>query len=363
MSSSLVPPLAPHLLSQNLENGSYIRKSDRKLSYQETLVNELSSETQSLSRHLDAKAEKDLAEDFSRTTLEERHKKAGKPSQHTFVDALGRSCDWKVDTLPISKEKAAVLTLTRPSWLPPKSKREERRHLAQYEQLMRASFELDKKRQRRLAKALTHKGKHLVNSVDVWDKRIIPHWNTAIRDPSTRDLWWQGIPSRVRGRVWELCIENVLTVNEATFSVALTKSRELEIALADKTDEETSAHGTGFVTPRMFRRLRECVHDTFPHVKIFLPDGRLHQALLDVLMAYLYYRQDIGWLDGVNFVAALLLLNLPTAKSFMALVNLLNRPLPLAVYSNDEPVLNRFVATFLTSFSQKLPKLYHHSKS
>lgn len=46
-----------------------------------------------------------------------------------------------IDPLPISKEKEAVLSRTRPSWLPPKSKDEEKRHLKEYQRMMRRSQE------------------------------------------------------------------------------------------------------------------------------------------------------------------------------------------------------------------------------
>lgn len=49
-----------------------------------------------------------------------------------------------IDPLPISKEKEAVLSRTRPSWLPPKSKEEEKRHLKEYKQMMRLSQQAGK---------------------------------------------------------------------------------------------------------------------------------------------------------------------------------------------------------------------------
>lgn len=41
-----------------------------------------------------------------------------------------------IDPLPISKEKEKVLSRTRPSWLPPKSQKEERKHLKEYQKMM-----------------------------------------------------------------------------------------------------------------------------------------------------------------------------------------------------------------------------------
>jgi len=42
-----------------------------------------------------------------------------------------------VDPLPCSQEKEQCLSRTRPSWLPPKSKQEEKKHLKEYEKMMR----------------------------------------------------------------------------------------------------------------------------------------------------------------------------------------------------------------------------------
>jgi len=46
-----------------------------------------------------------------------------------------------IDPLPVSKEKEAVLSQTRPSWLPPKKKSEEKRHLAEYQKMVQLAEE------------------------------------------------------------------------------------------------------------------------------------------------------------------------------------------------------------------------------
>ena len=52
-----------------------------------------------------------------------------------------RTSDLMIDPLPISKEKAKVLSRTRPSWLPPKDRKEEKKHLKQYQQMMQLSLD------------------------------------------------------------------------------------------------------------------------------------------------------------------------------------------------------------------------------
>lgn len=52
-----------------------------------------------------------------------------------------RTNNMMIDPLPISKEKERVLSRTRPSWLPPKSQKEERKHLKEYRRMMELSLQ------------------------------------------------------------------------------------------------------------------------------------------------------------------------------------------------------------------------------
>lgn len=72
------------------------------------------------------------------------------------------------------------------------------------------------------------------------------------------------------------------------------------------------------------------------------------------------YRSDVGYVYGTHTVAGLLLLNLSPTDAFTTLVNLLNRPLPLAFYTQDSGAISRVYNLFLKAFQYKLPSLYQH---
>lgn len=107
---------------------------------------ELSEEAQSLSEALEAHA----AEADSK---QEEKAQSGVFSIRPSMDKLTRSQtsvvelpplrknDVMIDPLPISKEKEKVLSRTRPSWLPPKNQKEERKHLKEYQRMMEMSME------------------------------------------------------------------------------------------------------------------------------------------------------------------------------------------------------------------------------
>ena len=121
--------------------------SRRVVSFHEAM-SELDNESQRLTRELgkvslqqpSAPGQK-LSEDALCTSsvkpLPELPKPSRRASSHTHLPST--STLW--DPLPVSKEKEAVLSQTRPSWLPPKNKSEEKRHLAEYQRMVQLAEE------------------------------------------------------------------------------------------------------------------------------------------------------------------------------------------------------------------------------
>jgi hypothetical protein len=94
-----------------------------------------------------------------------------------------------LDPLPVSKEKEAVLSQTRPSWLPPKRKEEEKRHLAEYQKMVQLAEEAgssfttcvtaELKRQQKSLREKEERDRLYEDSSKVWQTWILPNWNTA----------------------------------------------------------------------------------------------------------------------------------------------------------------------------------------
>ena len=201
-----------------------------------------------------------------------------------------------IDPLPISKEKEAVLSRTRPSWLPPKNPAEERRHLKEYQKMMAQSIEAERRRQ--AAKRVKSECRDVAadSIMQIWEQDILPHWNTAIRERRTRDMWWRGIAPRSRGAVWTRAIGNDLGLTKTSFEAALSRACEAET-------KAKSGHGSAedMRVTSWFAAISEDVRErTWPDLRIFQPGGPLHQSLVDVLRAYTMYRSDIGYVPGCN---------------------------------------------------------------
>ncbi|KAK2606420.1 hypothetical protein QQS21_003112 [Conoideocrella luteorostrata] len=262
-----------------------------------------------------------------------------------------------VDPLPISKEKEAVLSRTRPSWLPPKDPAEERRHLREYQKMMAASAKADERREAARRTRAVSKDSTADSLMYIWENDIIPRWNDAIRERRTRDMWWRGVASRSRGVVWARAIGNELGLTGATFQTALARAHDLEDRVRkDRADAEDTKRAKWFEQIR-----KDASEKTWKELRIFQVTGPLNQALVDVLSAYAMYRNDIGYLSGCNTIAALLLLNLPdTETAFIALANLLNRPLPLSFCTTDETAQASAYNLVMQTLSHKSQPLYDH---
>lgn len=100
-------------------------------------LSELSPEAKALTEALEAHAENEEKRDpYQRRSLNSSNRSP--PEKMRAKSAIAelpplRRTDIMIDPLPISKEKEAVLSRTRPSWLPPKNPAEEKRHLKEYQ--------------------------------------------------------------------------------------------------------------------------------------------------------------------------------------------------------------------------------------
>lgn len=70
--------------------------------------------------------------------------------------------------------------------------------------------------------------------------------------------------------------------------------------------------------------------------------GPYHDPLHNILGAYACYRPDVGYVQGMSFLAATLLLNMDETDAFIAFSNLLNRPAHMAFFRVDQPVVRQY---------------------
>ena len=263
-------------------------------------LSELSEEAKALTEALEAHAEDEekKQDPGQRRSFNSAARGPEKPRIRSAIAELPplRRTNIMIDPLPISKEKEAVLSRTRPSWLPPKDPAEEKRHLKEYQRMMALSLEADRKREDEKKAKLTCRDETANSLLRIWEEHVLPNWDEVTRQKRTRELWWRGIAPRSRGAVWTKAIGNELGLSDSSYTAALRRAKALETTIARgsqlSTDEERKKC--------WLSAIESDVKCTYPELKIFQPEGPLYESLLDVLKAYAMYRSDVGYVHGTN---------------------------------------------------------------
>lgn len=105
--------------------------------------------------------------------------------------------------------------------LPPKDPQEEKKHLQEYENMMRKARKLEAKKQKDVYRKKEEKDRKTSYAIQTWENEIIPQWKSRVKDKRTIQLWDQGVPPRCRKKVWRLKIGNELNITKNTFNECL----------------------------------------------------------------------------------------------------------------------------------------------
>ncbi|ORY16220.1 hypothetical protein BCR34DRAFT_118832 [Clohesyomyces aquaticus] len=287
---------------------------------------------------------------ISRTTSAEEPK----PKPAAAVLPPLRKNDPLIDPFQPSKEKQKHLSRTRPSWLPPKDPKEEKKHLKEYQRIMARVQEAERLEAQRIEDQKLAREKAEIVKANYWEQLLFPRWSTEMASASSREthrqIWWNGIPPKLRGAVWMKAIGNDLEISETTFKVALEKG---------KTQLPGSENS-------LLKRIAENSKSVFPDLKMFAPgsdaaeEQPLYQDLVNVGLAYASYRSDVDTLSSIHHIAGLFLLNMSPLSTFICVCNLMNRPIPLSFLVNDHNAITAAYDTTLSALHKKAPQLATH---
>ncbi|KIJ66252.1 hypothetical protein HYDPIDRAFT_174403 [Hydnomerulius pinastri MD-312] len=246
-----------------------------------------------------------------------------------------------------------VMSKTRPHFLPPKSRQEDQKHLADWEAMMKQSRMAEEKRrtalqERRLARELK-----IEQSIHVWEKEILPDWRVVLKNPGLRRLWWNGIPTKLRASMWERAAGNALALSKDNYRTCLSRAKR--------------ALSSGVFPPDTLQAIEKDILTTLPALHIFHPEtGPLYQDLKDMLCAWVVSRADegLGYTHGASRVAAMILINMPAPQGFVVMRNMLERHCMRSFYggSGTKDDVEAYYRIFDTLLADGMPKIYFNFK-
>ena len=102
------------------------------------------------------------------------------------------------------------------------------------------------------------------------------------------------------------------------------------------------------------------IERTFPYLGLFKGDSPMAQDLREILRVFVISRPDIGYIQGLSFIAGILLLNMDKFKAFISLMNLILNPIILPFYKMDNESIQQRLQLFKQVFYFNLPELCEH---
>ncbi|XP_019309318.2 TBC1 domain family member 14 isoform X3 [Panthera pardus] len=173
---------------------------------------------------------------FGKVPLRENAQKDSKKIQKEYEDKAGRpskppspkqNVRKNLDFEPLST--TALILEDRPANLPAKPAEEAQKHRQQYEEMVVQAKKRELKEAQRRRRQLEERCRleeSIGNAVLTWNNEVLPNWETMWCSRKVRDLWWQGIPPSVRGKVWSLAIGNELNITHELFDICLARAKE-----------------------------------------------------------------------------------------------------------------------------------------
>uniref|UniRef100_A0A674B7N3 TBC1 domain family member 14 n=1 Tax=Salmo trutta TaxID=8032 RepID=A0A674B7N3_SALTR len=269
-----------------------------------------------------------------------------------------------LDFEPLST--TALILEDRPANLPAKPAEEAQKHRQQYEEMVTQAKKRELKEAQKRRKQLEDRCKleeSIGNAAQTWNQEILPNWSAMCTSRRVRELWWQGVPPSVRGKVWSLAVGNELNITHELFNICLARAREKWKSMPTAPPTEPETEGLSLADREASLELIKLdISRTFPHLCIFQQGGPYYDMLHSILGAYTCYRPDVGYVQGMSFIAAVLILNLDTPDAFIAFANLLNKPCQMAFFRVDHSLMLKYFAAFEVFFEENLPKLFAHFK-
>ncbi|CAD7963533.1 unnamed protein product [Amoebophrya sp. A120] len=179
-------------------------------------------------------------------------------------------------------------------------------------------------------------------NLEVWRMLLIDFFRFRHKNPEkVKELVRRGLPECLRGSIWQ----------------KLAQSRELQWKYPRNLYEYLKQVPSAPCEPD----IRRDTNRTFPkHVLYCDRQGVGQQQLLHVLRAYSIFNPEVGYCQGMGFIAGLLLCYLPEEAAFFMLVSLLENYRMSGLFKPNLPLLSKYFFQLNLLIRMHLPKLHDH---
>lgn len=179
------------------------------------------------------------------------------------------------------------------------------------------------------------------SELELWAALLSDYRQVAKKIPKYASMMIRsGIPPALRGSAWKAMAESSSPTLESLY-------------------DSLAAEWTPFV-----KIIGRDLNRTFPEIKMFREKGGYGQMKLGrVLRAYAAYDIQVGYCQGLTFLAGPLLLHMDDRSAFCTMIQLMEDYELRSMFTADMAGLQLRMYQFESLFSEQFPELYNHFKT
>ena len=262
-----------------------------------------------------------------------------------------------------------------------------RQIVADAERKYLAKLAVQEKHKHRKQQIQLERENNIQKTLQIFQTQIIPNWPSMKSDKKVADLVKKGLPSKVRGVVWRLLVGNPYNLTLEIFQEYLEKARglnrtptpvpspppfgnvnansdvNLKLKLNSTLISSTSSGEEQSVRDSSLRLISLDIARTFNNLGYFSAESPMSNDLRELLEAASVYRSDIGYIQGMSYVAGMLLLNLELLPAFQVFISVITTPLLISFYKIDQEGIGIREVIFVGILKENLYELYLHLES
>ena len=287
---------------------------------------------ESIENTLNSSEKETLRQDHSKSLQSNIALEQSMAELRNYIDVVG-PCE------SINSNKINKILSFRPKNLPKKSKEEEEYHRRLVEENRKIYLESIKQKQlkeQKIKEKEKLKKEKMNYYNNIWLNELIPNWIEIRKKESTKFYFYEGLPNNLRGKIWLMCLGNRFSITKEYYEIEVKKAIDLLLAI---------------------NIIDLDIERTFPYLNIFTHNSPLSEDLREILRAFVISRPDIGYVQGLSFIGAMLILNMDKFKAFVSMMNLILDPAILPFYKFDEKGIKTRLHLFKQIFYFNLPEL------
>jgi TBC1 domain family member 14 len=280
----------------------------------------------------------------------------------------------------------------RPKNLNPKTKEEQEKHRRLIEENRTMYIQKLKKKEKEIKDRRIKEREREERESElklIWEKEILPNWSQIKDTKKVISLWREGIPSSVRGSVWILSLGNQSFITQDLFIINIKKAKKLrelqnmQSSLNLKINEMKSKGASEndiMQVEHESKKLQERLRDTnspenkehsiegiqidlprtFPELGFFKQGSEFNMDCEEILGAFALSRPDIGYVQGMSYIAGMLILNMDKFKAFVCLNKIITSWTLFCFFKADNPQMNRRFQLFRNILHHNCPMICEH---